>query len=75
MYKGRVKVRTTIDINEDLINEVMKKAGVKTKKEAIVTAMKDYLRFKKIEELKELVGNYDAFDLTLSDLKKMRDER
>ncbi len=68
-------MRTTIDINEDLINEVMKKAGVKTKKEAIVTAMKDYLRFKKIEELKELVGNYDAFDLTLSDLKKMRDER
>ncbi len=68
-------MRTTIDINEDLINEVMKKAGVKTKKEAIATAMKDYLRFKKIEELKELVGNYDAFDLTLSDLKKMRDER
>lgn len=68
-------MRTTIDINEDLINEVMKKAGVKTKKEAIVTAMKDYLRFKKIEELKELVGNYDTFDLTLSDLKKMRDER
>ncbi len=68
-------MRTTIDINEDLIDEVMKKAGVKTKKEAIVTAMKDYLRFKKIEELKELVGNYDAFDLTLSDLKKMRDER
>ncbi len=68
-------MRTTIDINEDLINEVMKKAGVKTKKEAIVTAMKAYLRFKKIEELKELVGNYDTFDLTLSDLKKMRDER
>ncbi len=68
-------MRTTIDINEDLINEVMKKAGVKTKKEAIATAMKDYLRFKKFEELKELVGNYDAFDLTLSDLKKMRDER
>ena len=68
-------MRTTIDINENLINEVMKKAGAKTKKEAIVTAMKDYLRFKKIEELRELVGNYDTFNLTLSDLKKMRDER
>ncbi len=68
-------MRTTIDINEDLINQVMKKAGVKTKKEAIVTAMKHYLRFKKIEELKELVGNYGDFNLTLSDLKKMRDER
>ncbi len=68
-------MRTTIDIDEDLVKQVMQKAGVKTKKEAIVTAMKDYLRFKKIEELKDLVGNYDDFSLTLTDLKKMRDER
>jgi Arc/MetJ family transcription regulator len=68
-------MRTTIDIDEDLIDQVMKKAGVKTKKEAIVTAMKDYLRFKKIQELKELVGNYEDFNLTLTGLKKMRDER
>ena len=68
-------MRMTIDINEDLIDQVMKKTGVKTKKEAIVTAMKDYLRFKKIEELKELIGNYDAFNLTVRGLLKMRDER
>ncbi len=68
-------MRTTIDIDKGLIIEVMKKAGVKTKKDAIVTALKDYLRYKKIEELKGLIGNYDEFDLTLEDLKKMRDER
>ena len=45
-------MRTTIDIENDLIHEVMKKAGVKTKKDAIVTALRDYLRYKKIEELK-----------------------
>ncbi len=65
----------TIDINEDLINDVMKKAGVRTKKDAIVTALKDYLRRKKIEELKGLIGNYESFELTLDDLKKMRDAR
>lgn len=53
----------------------MKKAGVKTKKDAIVTALRDYLRYKKIEELKGLIGNYEDFDLTLDDLKKMRNER
>ena len=68
-------MRTTIDVNEDLINDVMKKAGVRTKKDAIVTALTDYLRHKKVEELKGLIGNYESFDLTLDDLKKMRDVR
>jgi Arc/MetJ family transcription regulator len=68
-------MRTTIDINEDLIRDVMRKAGVKTKKDAIVTALKDYLKRRKVEELKGLIGNYESFDLTLDDLKKMRDAR
>ncbi len=68
-------MRTTIDVDLDLVSEVMKQAGVKTKKDAIATAMKSYLRHKKIEELKGLIGNYSTFDLTLDDLKKMRDER
>jgi len=68
-------MRTTIDIENDLIHEVMKKAGVKTKKDAIVTALRDYLRHKKIEELKGLIGNYEDFGLTLDDLKTMRNER
>lgn len=68
-------MRTTIDISEELIAEVMKKAGVRTKKDAIVTALKDYLKHKKVEELKGLIGNYESFDLTLDDLKKMRNAR
>ena len=68
-------MRTTIDINDELISSVMKKAGVRTKKDAIVTALKDYLKHKKLEELKSLIGNYEAFDITLDDLKKMRDAR
>jgi Arc/MetJ family transcription regulator len=68
-------MRTTIDINDEIMNEVIEKSGAKTKKGAIVTAMKDYLRFKKLEELKGLIGNFDDFGLSLSDLKKMRDER
>ncbi len=68
-------MRTTIDINGDLISEVMKVSGTKTKKKAILIALKEYLRYKKIEELKSLIGNYDSFNLNLEDLEKMRDER
>jgi Arc/MetJ family transcription regulator len=68
-------MRTTIDINEELIKNVMKKAGARTKKDAIVIALKDYLRHKKVEELKGLIGNYESFDLDLDDLKKLRDAR
>ncbi len=68
-------MRTTIDINEELINDVMKQAGAKTKKDAIVIALKDYLKHKKVEELKGLIGNYDSFGLALDDLKKMRNAR
>ena len=75
MHCQRSKMRTTIDINEELINDVMKRAGVRTKKDAIVTALKDYLRHKKIEEIKGLIGNYESFGLSLDDLKKVRDAR
>jgi hypothetical protein len=40
-----------------------------------VTALRDYLNRKRVEELKGLIGNYESFDLTLDDLKKMRDAR
>ena len=68
-------MRTTIDINNELLKEVMEKSGAKSKKNAIVTAMKDYLRLKRREELKNLIGNYDKFNLDLKDLRKMRNER
>jgi Arc/MetJ family transcription regulator len=75
MHIWRLIMRTTIDIDDDLISEVMKISGIKTKKKAVLVALKGYLRYKKIEELKSLIGNYDSFTLNLDDLKKMRDER
>lgn len=68
-------MRTTIDINDEIIDEVMAKSGAKTKKSAVETALRDYLKSKKREELKNLVGNYDDFTLTHKELKKMRHAR
>ena len=43
----------------------------KTKKEAVITAIKTYLNLKKREKLASLVGNYD-FGYTAQDLERMR---
>jgi len=68
-------MKTTLDINDDIMKKVMKVSKSKTKKGAIVTALNEYLKLKKREELKKLIGSYEEFTLTLEDLRKMRNER
>ena len=68
-------MRTTFEINEELLREIMKVSKAKTKKGAIVIALKEYLKAKRREELKNMIGSYDEFGITLEDLEKMRHER
>ncbi len=68
-------MRTTIDIDKELLQEIIERSGAKTKKDAILIAIRDYLRFKKLQELKGLIGNYDNFSLTPEELKEMRNDR
>lgn len=43
---------TQIDLDDDALDEVMRIAGVRTKKEAVNLAMRDYVeRFRRIEAL------------------------
>ncbi|MEK6815049.1 MAG: type II toxin-antitoxin system VapB family antitoxin [Nitrospirota bacterium] len=65
-------MRTTLDINEDLIADVMKATHARTKKGAIVLALQEYLKAKRRQALKEMIGAYDDFGLSLEDLEKMR---
>ena len=62
-------MRTLIDIQDELMEDLLKEAGVKTKKEAIMIAIKAYLNQKKREKLASLIGNYD-FGYSLEDLKR-----
>ena len=64
-------MRTLIDIQDDLMHELMKEVGSKTKKEAVITAIKTYLNTKKRERLKSLIGNFE-FGYTADDLDRMR---
>ncbi len=65
-------MRTTLDIDAELIEKVVKTTGVNSKKKAIEIAMKEFLRLKHRKELSDLIGNYEEFTVTLKDLKKMR---
>ncbi len=65
-------MRTTFDIDEALIGEVMKVAQANTKKGAIVIALKEYLRAKRRQELANMIGTYAEFVLTLEELEQMR---
>ena len=64
-------MRTLIDIQGELMEDLLKETKAKTKKEAMITAIKTYLNLKRRERLALLVGNYD-FGYTAQDLEKMR---
>lgn len=51
-------MRTLIDIQDDLIEELPESTKVKTKKEAITVAIKSFLKRKDKERLSELLGWY-----------------
>lgn len=49
-------MRATLNIPDDLIVEVQKLSGEKSKTKAIVTAMQEYIKERKIRKLLELRG-------------------
>lgn len=49
-------MRTTLDLDEDLIRELLKATQARTKTEAIHIAASELIRRKKLDELKRLSG-------------------
>lgn len=49
-------MRTNIEIDDALLEKVMKLAQIKTKKEAVQKALKAYLRNIRLQELSSLSG-------------------
>ena len=52
-------MRTTININDALLNALMKRTKMKTKTKAIELAIREYLKKKAIEDLISLSGRID----------------
>lgn len=49
-------MRTNIEIDQKLINEILEKTKIKTKREAVDLALKDYLRLIRLKELSDMAG-------------------
>jgi len=64
-------VRTTVDLDEELVREVMDLLGVKTKRQAIQRSLEALVQQKKRERLRSKLGNLDL-DLSLEELEWMR---
>ena len=66
-------MRTTIDLPDNLVTEVMKATGEKTKTKALIRVMEDYLRRKKIERVLQSAGKIEF--VTTADKLRKQSER
>jgi Arc/MetJ family transcription regulator len=66
--------KTTVVIDETLIREAMRATNLRTKKEVIEKGLKELLRARNRELLRQELGTFDI-DLTLGELKKKRAEK
>jgi Arc/MetJ family transcription regulator len=67
-------MKTTIDIPEKALREVMHNTGATTKREAVVTAIEEYNRQRRLEQLVEKFGTCTDF-MTQEDLARMRSDQ
>jgi hypothetical protein len=67
-------VKTTIDIPDKSLREAIEHTGAKTKREAVVTAVDEFNRRRRLEEMAErLHGSCPDF-MSQEDLKRMRQD-
>lgn len=52
-------MRTTLDIPQSLIEEARRLLGFKSKTDTVVLSLRELIRRKRIEELKELMGSVE----------------
>ena len=71
-YNGIMK--TTIDIPDHELKEVVRNTGAATKREAVVTAIEDYNRRKRLAKLMEQFGTLKGF-MTQAELQRLRRDR
>ncbi len=66
--------KTTVFIDDILINYALKVTNLKTKREVIEAGLKELVRRRNRELLRQELGSFDI-DLSLEELKKRRTER
>jgi len=66
-------MKTTVDIPEKELQEAMRHTGASTKREAVVTAIVDFNRRRRLAKLVKRFGTFQHF-LSHDELRKLRSE-
>ncbi|RZD14791.1 MAG: DUF2191 domain-containing protein [Candidatus Acidulodesulfobacterium ferriphilum] len=61
-------MRTTITIDKDIIDDLIRETHVKSKASAVKIAIESYLKKKKIEKIQSLKGKLE-FDMTADEIR------
>ena len=71
-------MRTTLDVDRKLLDEVVEVTGERSKSAAVNRALLDYIRRKRVDELREIAGSIDLVNnlreleaLELKELEQM----
>ena len=63
-------MRTTLEVDEKLLKDVLALTGEKSKGKALNRALREFVRRKRIEEMKALAGSIDLVD-NLKELEEL----
>lgn len=66
-------MRTTLDLPEELVEDARRLAGIRTKREAVVRALEEFVQAKRRAELIGMLGK-TRMAITQDDLEAMRED-
>jgi Arc/MetJ family transcription regulator len=66
-------MKTTIDIPDDALREVLRNTGAKTKREAVLTAIEEFNRRRRLAKLSSRFGSFERF-MSNDELERLREE-
>ena len=64
-------MRTTLDLDEELLREAGRLSGATTKRALIEEALAEFVRARNADKLRQMIGTYEL-NLTAQELKRMR---
>jgi hypothetical protein len=64
-------MKTTIDIPKSEMEELLRRTGAKTKKDAVVRAVMEYNRRRRLARLSRMLGTFKDF-MTIDELQMLR---
>ena len=65
--------KTTVVIDEQLLEQAIEAAGARSKKEAIEAGLKTLIKSRNREALRKELGTFEI-DMSLNDLERLRDD-